>query len=140
MTILSIEIDTLAFQAHLPHNKLIRAITLASALLQHNCVSLKDLQRVTGFLQHCSLVIHLGRTCLQSIYTNLASFPSPYTLRRLLYNAREDLTWWKDTLHLWNGIYLFAPSRPLVALYTDASDTGLGFFFFPVSSTDHAKS
>jgi len=69
----------------------------------------------------------------------MSKFPARYALRRLSSDAREDLTWWRDTLPFYNGIHLFAQSRPLVALYTDASDTGLGLFYFATSTRDQAK-
>lgn len=68
----------------------------------------------------------------------MLGFPSQFALRRLSNDAREDLTWWCTTLHLYNGIHLFSITRPLLALYTDASDNGLGFFYFPTSSAQDA--
>ena len=139
VTVLGFELDTDQLQARLPQEKLDRAIATVSTLLQRNRVSQKALQQALGFLQHCSLVVRLGRARLQSTYAMLQSFSSRYALRRLSHDAREDLTWWKDTLPFFNGIHLFAPERPLIALYTDASDTGLGLFFFHTSSQDRAK-
>lgn len=77
------------------------------------------------------MVIRLGRTRLQSLYSDLASFtPHQRSVRRLSHDSREDLAWWRDTIPLFNGIHFFEESRPLVALYTDACDSGLGLFFF----------
>lgn len=139
VNVLGIEIDTTLLQARMPRDKLTRASSEAASLLQQNRVSHKALQRVIGFLQHCSMVIRLGRPRLQSLYSDLASFP-PYqrSLRRLSHDSREDLAWWTDTIPFFNGIHFFKKSRPLVALYTDACDSGLGLFFFFAPSRDSA--
>ncbi|KAJ5378276.1 uncharacterized protein N7496_005685 [Penicillium cataractarum] len=86
------------------------------------------------------MVIRLGRARLQSLYSDLASFPSHQrSVRRLSHDSRGDLAWWRDTLPLFNGIHFFNKSRPPVALYTDACDLGLGLFFFYASSWDSAR-
>ncbi|KAJ6102334.1 hypothetical protein N7486_004761 [Penicillium sp. IBT 16267x] len=114
-------------------------VEIDTTLLQAHRVAHKALQRVVGFLQHCSMVIRLGRARLQSLYSDLASFPPHQrSVRHLSHNSREDLAWWRDTLPLFNGIHFFEKSRPLVALYTDACDSGLGLFFFYASLWDSA--
>ena len=140
VSVLGVEIDTTLLQARVPRDKLARASSEAASLLQLDRVSLKALQRVIGFLQHCSMVIRLGRACLQSLYSDLASFPPRQrSVRRLSHDSRGDLAWWRDTLPLFNGIHFFETSRPLVALYTDACDSGLGLFFFYAPSWDSAR-
>ncbi|KAJ5976432.1 hypothetical protein N7481_010139 [Penicillium waksmanii] len=85
------------------------------------------------------MVIRLGRTCLQSLYSDLASFPPHQRpVRRLSYDSCEDFAWWRNTLVLFNGIYFFEKSCPLVALYTDAYDSGLDLFFFYTPLRDSA--
>lgn len=139
VSVLGVEIDTTLLQARMPRDKLARASSEAASLLRLDRVSHKALQRVVGFLQHCSMVIRLGRTRLQSLYSDLASFPPHQrSVRRLSHDSREDLAWWRDTLPLFNGIHFFEKSRPLVALYTDACDSGLGLFFFYAPSRDSA--
>lgn len=140
VSVLGVEIDTSLLQARMPRDKLARASSEAASLLQLDRVSHKALQRVVGFLQHCSMVIRLGRARLQSLYIDLASFPSHQrSVRRLSHDSRRDLAWWRDTLPLFNGIHFFEKSRPLVALYTDACDLGLGLFFFYAPSWDSAR-
>lgn len=140
VSVLGVEINTSLLQARMPRDKLTRASSEAASLLQLDRVSHKALQRVVGFLQHCSMVIRLGRARLQSLYSDLASFPSHQrSVRRLSHDSRGDLAWWRDTLPLFNGIHFFNKSRPLVALYTDACDLGLGLFFFYASSWDSAR-
>ncbi|KAJ5117535.1 hypothetical protein N7448_011167 [Penicillium atrosanguineum] len=140
VSVLGVEIDTTIVQARMPRDKLARASSEAASLLQLGRVSHKALRCVIGFLQHCSMVIRLGRARLQSLYSDLASFPPHQrSVRRLSHDSREDLAWWRDTLPLFNGIHFFEESRPLVALYTDACDLGLGLFFFYSPSRDSAR-
>jgi hypothetical protein len=139
VVVLGVEIDTTLLQARLSPAKLERAASTASSTLQLARVTQKALQRVLGLLQHCSMVVRLGRSRLQSLYNELSFFSTnPHAIRRLSHDSREDLTWWKDTLPLFNGIYLFHENRPAVALYTDACNSGLGLFFFVTTSHDHA--
>ena len=140
IVVLGVEIDTTLLQARIPHDKLVRAASEAALLLQPVRVSYKALQCVIGFLQHCSKVVRLGRARLQALYSDLSSFPPhQHAVRRLSHDSRDDLAWWRDTLPFFNGIYLFNKSRPLIALYTDACNLGLGLFFFHMSSQDHAR-
>ncbi|KAJ6000957.1 hypothetical protein N7481_001366 [Penicillium waksmanii] len=57
------------------------------------------------------------------------------TRRRISYEVRDDLEWWRDSLSLFNGVLLIDPCRrPITHLYTDASNTGQGLFFFSSKS------
>jgi hypothetical protein len=137
---LGIEIDTLRLEARLPLSKAQRATDAAASTLLQHLVSMKDLERLAGFLTHCAAVVRLGRPRLRALYSDIAAFHSGRTrLRRLSSLTREDLVWWRDTLPLYNGTFFFKEPRPLIALYTDASDVGLGFFFFHTPSFDYAR-
>jgi hypothetical protein len=121
-------------EARLPPEKLCRATLDAAAALGVASLSLK---RLTGLLAFCSRVVRLGRTRLQSLYTFQAAFPHGISARRRIpYEVRDDLEWWKNSLSLFNGVLLIDPCRRSIThLYTDASNTGQGLFFFSSKST-----
>ncbi|KAJ5874993.1 uncharacterized protein N7529_003423 [Penicillium soppii] len=137
ITVLGIQIDSIAIEARLPPEKLCRATLDAAAALNAASLSLKQAERLTGLLAFCSRVVRLGRTRLQSLYTFQAAFPHGSSARRRIpYEVRDDLEWWRDSLSLFNGVLLIDPyRRPITHLYTDASSTGQGLFFFSSQST-----
>ncbi|KAI3281148.1 hypothetical protein DTO002I6_9947 [Penicillium roqueforti] len=69
-------------------------------------------------------------------HTFQAAFPHGRSARRRIsYDVRDDLEWWKDSLSLFNGVLLIDPCRRSIThLYTDASNTGQGLFFFSSKS------
>jgi hypothetical protein len=137
ITVLGIQIDSIAMEARLPPEKLCRATLDAAAALNAASLSLKQTESLTGLLAFCSRVVRLGRTRLQSLYTFQAAFPRGNSARRRIsYEVRDDLEWWRDSLSLSNGVLLVDPCRRNIThLYTDASNTGQGLFFFSSQST-----
>ncbi|KAI3244694.1 hypothetical protein CBS147309_9556 [Penicillium roqueforti] len=136
VTVLGIQIDSIAMEARLPPDKLCRATLDAAAALNAASLSLRQIERLTGSLAFCSRVVRLGRTRLQSLYTFQAAFPHGRSARRRIsYEVRDDLEWWRDSLSLFNGVLLIdSCRRSITHLYTDASNTGQGLFFFSSKS------
>ncbi|KAM7211735.1 hypothetical protein V8F06_012888 [Rhypophila decipiens] len=124
-------------EARLPAEKLCHATSEAAAALRSPSLTLKQTERLTGLLAFCSRVVQLGRTRLQSLYTFQAAFPRGRgARRRISHEVRQDLEWWRDSLSLFNGVLLIDPCRRHIThLYTDASSTGQGIFFFSSQST-----
>ncbi|KAG2005332.1 hypothetical protein GB937_008875 [Aspergillus fischeri] len=137
VTVLGIQIDSIAMEARLPQEKLCHATLDAAAALNATSLTLKQTESLTGLLAFCSRVVRLGRTRLQSLYTFQAIFPrGSRTRRRIPYEVHDDLEWWRDSLSLFNGVLLVDPCRRNIThLYTDASTTGQGLFFFSSKST-----
>ncbi|KAJ5400295.1 hypothetical protein N7465_010784 [Penicillium sp. CMV-2018d] len=101
VTVLGIQMDSIAMEARLPPEKLCRATLDAAAALNAASVSLKQTKRLTGLFAFCSRVVRLGRTRLQSLYTFQAAFPQGSSARRRIpYEVRDDLEWWRDYLSL----------------------------------------
>ena len=128
---LGIEIDTAAMTARLPPRKLQKAIRLVSTALDAGALSLRETQKLAGFLSFCSAVVVLGRTHLQRLWGFSASFQKPLARRPLSHPARLDLEWWRDLLPRFNGVRLIDGARPSFHFFTDASSYGLGAFFYP---------
>ncbi|KAJ3453583.1 hypothetical protein MRS44_017830 [Fusarium solani] len=137
VAVLGIQIDSIAMEARLPPEKLCRATLDAAAALNAASLSLKQTESLTGLLAFCSRVVRLGRTRLQALYTFQAAFPRGKSARRRIpYEVRDDLKWWRDSLSLFNGVLLIDPCRRHIThLYTDASTTDQGLFFFSSKST-----
>ena len=129
---LGIEIDSVAMEARLPARKIAKAERLIDEALSRGTLTLRETQRLAGFLSFCSAVVLLGRTHLQRLWGFSSSFINPLSHRPLTEPARADLTWWRDLLPRFNGVrFIDETLRPRFHLFTDASRTGLGGFFYP---------
>jgi hypothetical protein len=133
VTVLGITIDTSTFEARLPVDKLRKAqLSTAKALLMGS-LSSHQARSLSGFLTFCANVVRLGRVFMPHIWNFAASIaPLPYfAQRRIPRSVRSDLQWWNELLPVYNGVRFFDDvDRPAAQLYTDASLSGLGGYFF----------
>jgi hypothetical protein len=138
--ILGIEHDTRTFEARLSAEKLTHAQNLTSAAVKKRSISLLEAQSLAGYLSFCAKVAPLGRTFLSNIWDFIASFSASANFaakRSMPRSVRADLSWWNRLLPRFNGVHLFGfADRPIVHLFTDASNQGLGGFYFKSSCTD----
>jgi Reverse transcriptase (RNA-dependent DNA polymerase) len=141
VTILGIEIDTVALTARLPREKMDRAQNAAAHALTHKGVTLLQIQQLAGFLSFCSEVVQLGRIYMRNIWNFVQVFESlhldKHAIRRLPPLVRKDLAWWATLLPKYNGVLFFdEESRPIIHLYSDASIQGMGAFYFQGQDPD----
>jgi hypothetical protein len=129
VTVLGLEIDTIASEVRLPHDKVQRLQAAISRLLHSGKASLHDIESLAGLQSFCARAIRLARTFTQSSY-NFITFihrsrrAGPFKLPAILI---ADLRWWLKLLHDFNGVRLLpAIDRPLAMAFTDACDDGLG--------------
>lgn len=134
--ILGIEIDTLRMEARLSQKRIDEALSRVQHALDSKSLSLRDVQTLGGFLSFCAAVVQLGRTFLCSLWEFLASFSTRLVSRRAIpTTVRSDLHWWRDLLPDFNGVMLLEDTaRQIYHLFTDASGTGYGAFWYPSDS------
>jgi hypothetical protein len=134
---LGIEVDSNTMTARLPPDKMARVLVAVTEALQKGCMTQLEAQSLAGFLDFCAQVVLLGRSQLRPLFAFVASFPADMRRsahRRLHVEPRADLIWWKDLLPQFNGVrFLVDENRPIVHVVTDASNIGLGLFFFKSS-------
>jgi hypothetical protein len=140
VTILGVEVDSVAMEARLPATKLTRARHDVAAALACDSMSLLQAQELVGFLNFYAQVVTLGRSQLPPLFAFLRAFPphcSRSTRRRIPHELRADLIWWRDLLPDYNRVRLLDDAtRPIVHVVTDASNIGLGLFYFMSSAVD----
>ena len=125
LTVLGIELDTLAMEMRLPSEKLERLSTLLKHWRGRKADFRKDLKSLAGMLQHACNVVHPSCTFLRRVYELLArmhSYKSHYSVR-LNTECQADLEWWVSFLGAWNGTSILRPLRaasPEVELWSDA--------------------
>jgi ribonuclease HI len=133
VTVLGIIINTSTFEARLPPEKLEKARLLTVTALLAGYLSPHQARSLSGFLTFCANAVRLGRVFMPHIWNFTASLaPLPhFTKRRIPRSVRLDLQWWNELLPVYNGVRFFDDvDRPHAQLYTDASLSGLGGYFF----------
>ena len=85
-------------------------------------VTRRELQSLTGLLQHATAVVGPGRAFLQRLYALQRVGSEPSHNIRLNTVARADIIWWELLISLWNGISMLVNPKQDVADTTVASD------------------
>lgn len=128
---LGIEIDTVSMEARLSPAKLAKALNLVCQAIAAGTLTHNQCERLTGFLSFCTIVVKLGRTFLRPLWTFQSSYRNRGAARPLTPSAMAALVWWRDLLPSFNGVRLLDdPSRHSFHLFSDASDTGQGAFYY----------
>jgi hypothetical protein len=135
LTILGIQVDTLAMTLSLPAEKLQRIGSLLQEWHGRSAGTRRDLESLVGTLQHAAYVVRPGRLFLRRIYDLLAgtSHFKPHYFVRLNAECRADIEWWVTFHRSWNGVAIIRSpdSRPPdVVLCTDASGSWGGGAFW----------
>ena len=126
LTVLGIELDSLLLQARLPQEQFDRIHTLlVSWSLKRHCTR-KELEPLTGSLQHSCKVVPSGRTFLRRMINLLSAFRRddyPIWLNR---EFHLDLSWWLEFFQSWTGYsFLFPPrSAPIPDLHVSPDAAG----------------
>ena len=129
LTVLGIQVDTLAMTLSLPHEKLRRLHDLLGSWRGRRAGSRRDLESLVGMLQDASRVVRPGRIFLRRIYNLLAQtaqFKQHYTVR-LNREFQADVEWWFTFIQSWNGVSILRPIRtdnPDAEVWSDASGSG----------------
>ena len=126
MTILGIQIDTMAMTLSLPEEKLARIQGLLEEWHGRSSGARRDLESLVGTLQHAASVVRPGRLFLRRVYDLLAgtSHFKPHYFIRLNAECRADIEWWYTFVQAWNGVSIIRHPdqlKPDVLLRTDAS-------------------
>ena len=124
LTILGIEIDSVAQELRLPQDKLKRVKQTIHHWRGRKCCTLRELQSLIGLLSHACKVVHPGRVFLGRMFRLAATVRRPSHRLRLNRDFRSDLEWWHRFLEGWNGTSLcaqFDTKCPNVVITSDAS-------------------
>ena len=124
LTFLGIEIDTLAMELRLPKDKLDRINREIASWKEKRSCTKRELQSLTGQLQHAATVVRPGRTFIRWLYDMIAATRSAHHHVRLNIEARSDIAWWSTFLLSWNGVSMLTPGlrqSPQHVVTSDAS-------------------
>lgn len=138
LVFLGIQLDTERMEASLTEARLEEIRQVCDQWAEAEEMSVKDLQKVVGLLNFACFVIEPGRVFLKRMIQLMKRWEarnkhdrrSDKTDRRISAVVREDLRWWRDCIHRWNGkSFFYDPSWTIdeeMELYTDACLAGMG--------------
>ncbi len=133
LTFLGIEVDMVAVELRLPARKLDQLRLLLSEWRSDQSRTKKELESLTGQLQHAATVVRSGRTFLRRMYDLLSSTKRPHHHIPMRKALRSDLAWWDTFLASWNGTSMLLPYKlasPDTVVVSDASGGwGCGAFW-----------
>jgi hypothetical protein len=146
---LGLVIDTNMMQIQLPIEKLNRYRMELSKWRNRSSTTKVQLQSLLGKLVHASRAVNYGRSFYQHLLEALRDHNnnnhcSDRTSIKLSPYTRNDIKWWYQFIHTWNGIGLIPPAlsdylpQNQHQLYTDACQTGMGAFFAGTQYTLHS--
>ena len=127
LTFAGIELDSVAWEARLPMEKLQRYRSLIRDIKKRKKLTLRELQSVIGCLSHCCYIIPAGRPFLRRLIDLTMGVHLAHHHIRLNKEVRADLATWASFLDQFNGRALFLNREWLLAadlhLYTDAAQS-----------------
>ena len=95
----------------------------------------RELQSLTGLLQHATKVVVPGRAFMRSLHALQSVGRSPAHKVRLNLAARADIIWWYCFVHKWNGasmLWDLGRLVPEITVHSDASGGwGCGAYCLP---------
>ena len=135
LTFLGIEVDTVSRQLRLPAEKMERLDKELRAARGRRSMLKRELQSLTGLLQHACKVVRPGRAFLQRLYAMQSVGSAPSHNIRLNTVARADIVWWQLFVSRWNGVSMIFDPRTATAgrkVVSDASGSwGAGAVCLP---------
>lgn len=130
MTFLGIELDTIAMEARLPLDKVLKIKNSLSEIRVRRKVTLRELQSLIGLLNFACCVVQPGRTFLRRLIDRTKGIQQPHFHIRMNKESRLDIAAWLIFIEHFNGKTMLLKqiwiSANKLHLYTDAAGS-LGF-------------
>jgi hypothetical protein len=131
LTFLGFRINTNTMTLTLTQKKRDKIKKMLVWFLSKNVVKLRKLRELTGTLNFVSHVVFGGRTYTRRLYNCMKGKSHSDEWVILSANAKKDLKWWSECMHLWDGKAIILDPLPLDnrLFQTDASSKAAGAFF-----------
>ena len=126
LVFLGVSIDSVAGCLELPPDKLSEFHNIVKHTMSLKRISLRDLQVLAGKLNWAAGVVRGGRTYLRRILDAMKPLKASRHKIKVSPDLREDLLWWDNFLHTFNGKYWTHKSHDWAHVFVDASTTGGG--------------
>jgi hypothetical protein len=112
--------------------KYILCLSIFISSFEHACVSLRELQRISGYLTHTTFIYPHGRSYLSNVYKEIASYPDEHVPHWLRKSTIANLKWWLELLLSNSTPIPLSPHPPTrdYGIWVDASTgTGIGILW-----------
>ena len=134
ITFMGLELDSIAMEARLPHEKLFKLHNLLDSYSRARKIKLKDLQSLLGLLNFCCQVVSPGRCFLRRLYDLTKSVTKPNHRVTLNKESRKDIEAWKLFIEHFNGKQILQEQKwttfQALEFFTDAAGSlGYGAVF-----------
>lgn len=129
ITFLGIELDSIEMTLRLPQDKLDLLRQELKSFLNRNRASKRQLQSLAGRLSWAASVVRGGRVFLRRIFNKISMLRHGSHRTQLSTEVRQDINWWFQCVHVFNGKSALLDSLPLECVFTDASNDGGGGYF-----------
>lgn len=130
MTFMGIELDSVAMEARLPKDKIVKITEALLSFRKRKKVTLRELQSLIGLLNFACSVVLPGRPFLRRLIDLTKGVIKPFHHIRLNKESRLDIEAWLQFICNFNGKSMFLDqiwdSSKKLNLYTDAAGS-LGF-------------
>ena len=103
MTFLGIELDTIAMEAILPLDNVLKIKNSLSEMRVRRNVTLRELQSLIGLLSFVCCVVQPGRTFLRRLIDHTKGIQQPHFHIRLNKESRLDIAAWLLVIDHFNG-------------------------------------
>lgn len=118
---LGVIIDLVSMKFRLPEAKLVKTNKAVSEMLKRKWCSRKSLERLTGLLAHCSVLVRGGRTFCRRLYSLLRVTQGKHPSNMYI----QDLKWWSSFLRVFDGQSpIFPQLTPSHHFFTNSSGSG----------------
>ena len=126
---LGIDVDSVNMNLSLPVDKLIRLKTVVDSFLNRKKATKKELEELTGLLNHCAQVVRGARTFMRRLYDACNSVSKQHYKVRLSQEFKADLIWWQEFAAVFNGkARIMAHPSLAIASYSDSSFYGFAAY------------
>ena len=125
---LGFDFDTVLMQITIPEAKLKEVLALVDTWSTKTHANRRELQSLTGKLNHVALCILPARRFMARLLSTLRAAPQTGTIR-IDEEARRDVTWFVRFAEASNGRYLLRPTLTKLCIECDACLEGGGRFF-----------
>lgn len=137
LTVLGIELDSLALQARLPHDKFERIAALLESWSAKRYCTRKELESLIGTLHHACKIIPQGRTFIRRMINLLSAFRREDHPIRLNREFQLDLAWWREFFLSWDGLsFLLHPTWAPLPDFSVSSDAAGAIGFGAISGQE----
>ncbi len=128
LVFLGIQLDSESCEISLPAEKIRDLRQLLDSYAARSRATKRQLQTLAGKLNFASRVVRGGRTFLRRILNCIQRLRRPSHKAKISGALKDDIAWWQQYMHCFNGVAAFADHLHITPILTDACIKAGGAF------------